>query len=208
MDSFYQCERDSARLRHTGDMDLDDLVHAQSSVSVLLAGLGPDDWTRPTPCEDWDIGAVVRHLTAGERAFTTSLGGVAYDLAAIAADLATVSLADLPATYDAGAVRLREALASAGGGTFPTGIGPMPAAAVAELRTIEALTHGWDVARAVGAPYDVDAAVAERAIEHSLALMERLPPDRTPFGPPQPAADDAPAIDRLAALLGRSLSGG
>ena len=36
--------------------------------------------------------------------------------------------------------------------------------------------------------------------------MERLPPDRTPFGPPQPVADDAPAIDRLAALLGRAVS--
>jgi uncharacterized protein (TIGR03086 family) len=110
-------------------------------------------------------------------------------------------------TYDAGAARLRDALAAAGDGTFPTGIGPMPAAAVAELRTIEALTHGWDVARGVGAPYDVDPAVAERAIGHSLALMERLPPDRTPFRPPQPAPDDAPAIDRLAALLGRTAGG-
>jgi hypothetical protein len=49
--------------------------------------------------------------------------------------------------------------------------------------------------------------VAERAITDSLALMERLPPERTPFGPPQRVADDAPAIDRLAALLGRSVSG-
>lgn len=193
--------------RQTGAMDLGDLEHAHASVSALLARLGPDDWARPTPCEGWDVGAVVRHLSAGERAFTTSLGGVAYDLPAITAELATAPLADLATTYAAGAVRLRDALASAGDGTFPTGIGPMPAPAVAELRTIEALTHGWDVARGVGAPYGVDPAVAERAIAHSLALMERLPPDRTPFGPPQPVADDAPAIDRLAALLGRPVSG-
>jgi uncharacterized protein (TIGR03086 family) len=186
-------------------MELDDLAHAHASVSALLAALAPDDWGRPTPCEGWDVSAVVRHLSAGERAFTTSLGGAAYDLPAITAELAAVPLADLPAAYVEGAVRLRDALASAGDGTFPTGIGPMPATAVAELRTIEALTHGWDVARGVGAPYDVDPAVAERAIGHSLALMERLPPDRTPFGPPQPVADDAPAIDRLAALLGRSV---
>jgi len=188
-------------------MDLDDLTHAQGAVSSLLANLGPDDWGRPSPCDDWDVGTVVRHLTAGESAFTTSLGGVAYDLPAITAELAAVPLADLPAAYDAGAGRLRDALAAAGDGRYPTGIGPMPAPAVAELRTIEALTHGWDVARGVGATYDVDAAVAERAIAHSLALMERLPPDRTPFGPPQPVADDAPAMDRLVALLGRSVSG-
>ncbi len=188
-------------------MDLDDLAHAQSAFSSLLVGLGPDDWARPTPCEDWDVAGVTRHLTAGERAFTTSLGGVAYDLPAITAEVAAVPLPDLPAAYDAGAVRLRDALAAAGDGTYPTGIGPMPVAAVAELRTIEALAHGWDIARGVGAAYAVDAAVAERAIGHSLALMERLPPDRTPFGSPQPVADDAPAIDRLAALLGRSVSG-
>jgi uncharacterized protein (TIGR03086 family) len=188
-------------------MELDDLAHAHTAVSALLASLAPDDWGRPTPCEGWDVSAVVRHLSAGERAFTTSLGGVAYDLPAITAELAAVPLADLVATYDAGAARLRDALAAAGDGTFPTGIGPMPTAAIAELRTIEALTHGWDVARGAGAPYDVDPAVAERAIGHSLALMARLPPDRTPFGPPQPVAEDAPAMDRLAALLGRTAGG-
>jgi uncharacterized protein (TIGR03086 family) len=188
-------------------MELDDLTRAQAAVASLLTTLGPDDWTRSSPCDDWDVGAVVRHLTAGERAFTTSLGGVAYDLPAITADLAAVPLTDLPAAYAAGAARLRDALAAAGDGTFPTGIGPMPATAVAELRTIEALIHGWDVARGVGAAYDVEAAVAERAHTHSLALMERLPPERTPFGPRQPVPADAPAIDRLAALLGRTVSG-
>jgi hypothetical protein len=38
--------------------------------------------------------------------------------------------------------------------------------------------------------------------------MERLPPDRSPFAAPQAVADDAPAIDRLAALLGRVVDGG
>jgi len=59
----------------------------------------------------------------------------------------------------------------------------------------------------VGRLLVVDDDVAERAITHSLALLERLPPDRTPFGPPQPVADDARAIDRLAALLGRDVNG-
>ena len=186
-------------------MDLDDLTQAQSAVTELLGGLRPDDWARPTPCEDWDVAAVVRHLAVGERAFTTSLGGVAYELPVIAAELADVPDEDLPGTYASGAAHLRDALASAGAGPFPTGIGPMPAPAIAELRTIEALTHGWDVARGTGRLLEVADEVAERAIAHSLALMERLPADRTPFGPARPVADDAPAIDRLAALLGRSV---
>jgi uncharacterized protein (TIGR03086 family) len=185
-------------------MDLDDLTAAQAAVSALLAGLAPDDWARASPCEEWDVAGVARHLAVGERAFTVSLGGTPYDLAAITAELADASADDLPTTYAAGAVALREALAGADpAGAFPTGLGPMPAPAIAELRTIEALTHGWDVARGAGRRLAVEDAVADRAVAHSLALMERLPPDRTPFGPPQPVPDDAPAIDRLAGLLGR-----
>lgn len=185
-------------------MDLDDLTAAQTAVTSLLSGLSADDWSRPTPCEQWDVAAVVRHLHVGELAFVTSLGGTAYDLQAISAEVATLDPATLPAAYADGAAALRDALSSADPAVaFPTGIGPMPARAIDQLRTIEALTHGWDVARGVGVAFDVDQAVAERAIAHSLALMERLPPDRTPFGPPQDVADDAPAVDRLAALLGR-----
>jgi X-X-X-Leu-X-X-Gly heptad repeat protein len=43
----------------------------------------------------------------------------------------------------------------------------------------EMLVHGWDI-----------------------------PPGRAPFGPPQPAAVDAPVIDQLAALLGRAVTPG
>ncbi len=190
-----------------GTVHLDDLAAAQSAVATLLATLDPDDWEKPTPCEAWDVAAVVRHLAAGERAFTTSLGGTAYDLPSISAELAEVATADLAATYGTGAERLRAALAAELGSdrVFPTGIGPMTAGPIAELRTIEALTHGWDVARGTGHPLAVDDALADRAVAHSLALMERLPPDRTPFGPPRPVPDDAPAIDRLAGLLGRAV---
>jgi uncharacterized protein (TIGR03086 family) len=185
-------------------MDLDDLTHAQAAVGELLGSLEPADWERPSPCADWDVAAVARHLVVGERVFATSLGGTPYDLPAVIGEVDGVAVTDLPEVYGEGARGLREALAHADpAGTFPTGLGPMPAPAIAQLRTIEALTHGWDIARGAGSRLVVADAVAERAIAHSLALMERLPPGRTPFGPPRPVADDASAIDRLAALLGR-----
>jgi uncharacterized protein (TIGR03086 family) len=186
-------------------VNLDDLAHAQNAVTVIAVGVAPDDWDLPTPCEGWDVARVLRHLMVGERAFVTSLGGTPYDLAAIDADAQTVDLEDLPRAYELGARQLREALAAADpDATYPTGIGPMPPVHIAELRTIEALVHGWDLARGADLPLSVDGAVAERAIAHSRALLERLPADRTPFAAPQPVADDARAIDRLAALLGRS----
>ena len=185
-------------------MELDDLAHAQTAVGALLATLASDAWARPTPCDEWDVEAVSRHLVVGERAFVVSLGGESYDLHEIRAEVLRVPTADLPTTYAVGARDLHLALAAADSeATFPTGLGPMPAIAVARLRLIEALVHGWDIARGAGAALDVDDDVAERAIRHSLALLERLPPERKVFGDPQPVAEDASAHDRLVALLGR-----
>lgn len=185
--------------------DLVDLALAHAAVGSLLDGLSPADWARPTPCEDWDVAGVVRHVVAGDRAFTTVLGGESYDLRLIHRGLERIVDADLPATYHEAARALRAAFAVEGvaEGTFPSPLGPMPARSIAQLRTIEALTHGWDVARATARPLAVDDAVAARAIGQSQQLMKRIPPERTPFGAPQPVADDAPAVDRLAALLGR-----
>src|SRR6478609_286518 len=143
-------------------MDLDDLAHAQAAFGTAVTALGPDDWSRPTPCDDWDVAGVTRHLITGECAFTTSLGGVRYDLPALAAAVAEVPTDGLASAYDVGAAALRSALADADPSVpFPTGIGPMPAAPIAELRTIEALVHAWDVAGGVaGGSLEVDDAVA------------------------------------------------
>lgn len=185
-------------------MVLTDLTHAQTAVATLLDRFDTDDWERPSPCEQWDVGAVVRHLVVGERAFTQSLGGRAYDLAGLTEQVHEVPSVDLPAAYAEGAERLRSALTGADpAATFPTGLGPMPAPAVEQLRTIEALVHGWDVGRGVGRLLQVHDDVLERALEHSRALMERLPPERTPFSLPVPLDDGAPPLDRLVALLGR-----
>jgi len=68
---------------------------------------------------------------------------------------------------------------------------------------VETLVHGWDLARATGQPLAFPDEIVEVEIEISRKLLDGLPPGRSSFAPPQPVADDAPAIDRLAALLGR-----
>jgi uncharacterized protein (TIGR03086 family) len=69
---------------------------------------------------------------------------------------------------------------------------------------VETLVHGWDLATATGQrlPGSADA-LAEGVLDFSRALLARLPEGRHPFAPPRPVADDAPALDRLVALLGR-----
>ena len=85
--------------------------------------------------------------------------------------------------------------------------GPLGAATGAErlqIRLYDLLAHGWDLAKATGQPVELPDDVAAR----SLAFVRgQLTDDARPgrFGPAQPVADDAPAIERLVGFLGRDV---
>ena len=85
--------------------------------------------------------------------------------------------------------------------------GTLPGVVACELRVVEAVVHGWDLARATGLPLEFPADLVEESIAFSRVQVTRLPPGRTPFGPPTPVSGDASALDRLAALLGRTVGG-
>src|SRR4029079_19024362 len=38
---------------------------ALDATREVVAGIRDDDWTRPTPCADWDVRALLNHLVAG-----------------------------------------------------------------------------------------------------------------------------------------------
>jgi uncharacterized protein (TIGR03086 family) len=73
------------------------------------------------------------------------------------------------------------------------------------LRITEALVHGWDLAQGTGQPANFPADLAEEELAFAQgASAPNVPRTGHPFGPIQPTSDDASAIDRLAAYLGRS----
>lgn len=82
-------------------------------------------------------------------------------------------------------------------------VGQVSATVAVHLRIVEALVHGWDIAQATGQPPSVDERLAEQELVFTRDALRIVPSDRTPFGPPQPVSESAPAIDRLAGVLGR-----
>jgi uncharacterized protein (TIGR03086 family) len=72
------------------------------------------------------------------------------------------------------------------------------------LRITEMLVHGWDIADATGQNAAFDEAVAGQELEFCRGAVGAIAPERRPFGPAQEAPADATAIERLAALLGRT----
>ena len=85
-----------------------------------------------------------------------------------------------------------EGMSRAGGVDFPGEVAGMVA-------LTEVVIHGWDVARASGQPYDVDAATVDAVLPHVSAIAAEGPVEGL-FGPAVPVADDAPVLDRVIAL--------
>jgi uncharacterized protein (TIGR03086 family) len=160
----------------------------------LVQAIKEDQWPLPTPCADWDVRALVEHMIFGHRLFTQALGvAVPASNGALARDYRSSGNEMIAAFEQPGAL---DAVV-----TLP--IGEVPALFALHLRITEAIVHGWDVAQAIGESARFDDDVVEEAIAFSRPALDSLPAGRTPFAPPQPTTTDAPALDRLVALLGR-----
>ncbi|MCW2575959.1 MAG: hypothetical protein JWR28_828 [Modestobacter sp.] len=188
------------------------LTTAVRAASDLAAGplraVTPDQLTAPTPCVDYDVRALVDHLAWGavlsQRSATRTplerdwssltpapfLDGLPVEqwAAAVPAELDTAAdaWAD-PAAWE---------------GETLMGTAPMPAGVVGPMMLAEFVLHGWDLARAIGAPYDVPRGLAEATLAavQPLAQMGR---DGGWYGPELPVPADASAFDRALALTGR-----
>lgn len=184
----------------------DDLAAVLASVSELISGVEDEQWSAPTPCPEWDVRQLINHMVLGHRLFTGILRGTttvspgALDpstgdaLGDDAVDAYRRAACDVLAAFAQPGVRERD---------FHVPAGIVPGIAAVHLRAVEELVHGWDLARATDQrprfPFDV----VERQLEFTRDKLADVPPDQSPFAPPQPVPDHAPPLDRLAALLGR-----
>lgn len=185
---------------------VDQLAQALDDTGQLIAAVTDDQWTLPTPCADWTVADLVHHLVAGNRLFARILGGGS-TTSPDRLDTGDVPTDQLTAAYRDSGNALFAAFDSPGAMervvTVP--FGSVPGVVAVHLRLVEALVHGWDLAQATGQPIRFPEEVAEQELQFTRATLGDVPPERSPFGPPQPVADDRPAIDRLAACLGRSV---
>jgi uncharacterized protein (TIGR03086 family) len=71
-----------------------------------------------------------------------------------------------------------------------------------QIRLYDLLAHGWDLAQATGQAATLPEDLADQALAFvRIQLTDQARPGR--FAPAQLAADNAPAIERLVAFLGR-----
>jgi uncharacterized protein (TIGR03086 family) len=182
---------------------LSDLDHAIAGAEAIVSGIKPGQWTGPTPCAGLDVRAVVNHLVTGNRAFTAYVTG--NETPAKGTDL----LGEDPAGAfgDAGSA-LRKAFGATGAldELYKAPRRPVPGGVLLQVRVLEHLAHGWDLARATGQAPGFPDAVVDRALTMARQTLSSRPagPD-APYGPEVAVPDGAPLLDQLAGFLGRTV---
>jgi uncharacterized protein (TIGR03086 family) len=187
-------------------MSTEMLERAFASTRSVLAGVRPDQLDLPTPCESWDVRALINHVVGGPFYFAGSVNaGVHPERADV--DYTT---GDMVASYDEGSSKAVAAFAAPGAlerlVTLP--FGTLPASVFINIAATDAFSHGWDLARATGQSCDLDAELASQLLENARVLLPetfRGPDGQAPFGPIAPAPATASPADALAAFLGRTV---
>ncbi len=184
--------------------DSDRLIDA---VARLVDGVRPDQWTASTPCPDWNVRQLLQHVTNGNVIFATIATGERAPGPITPEERAVDWLgADPAAGFRATGKVMHDAFMTPGflDGRHETPVmGEQSGTTIVHMRMNELLIHGWDLARATAQPADLPEDLAEGALRMWQTRLADRPRQGMPFDEPTPIADGAPAIDRLAAYLGR-----
>ena len=188
------------------DLIAADAVAVRESVR-LVAGLTSDDLSLPTPCEGWDLGTLVTHMTvqhqgfAGAGSWEMPPGGRFPDLVRAYAASAELVLATFAAP---GALDRPFALPEISPSqTFPGRV-------AIGFHLVDYVVHGWDVATAFGVALTLPLPVLEVTLPLARAVPDgpfRLEPGAA-FAPALPVPADADPLTEILLRLGRKLSEG
>ena len=177
-------------------------VHLVSKASVA-------DLSKSTPCAGWTLSDLLSHMIGQHNGFAAAAEGRGANLAAWDEG----PLGDDPAAeYSAAASRVIAAFAEPGvlerRFVIPAIVPDteFPAAQAISFHFIDYVVHGWDVARALGVPCELDSDLVEAALPVAEAVPDgksRLRPGSA-FRPGLPIPQEAAPLDRIVAMLGRS----
>lgn len=185
--------------------DIADL-HAQAldDTSRVVAGIAAGRWHLVTPCEGWDVRALLNHVVAGNLWAAELAGGNTIEGVGDRLDGDVLGL-DPAGSYDASARAAAEVFRRPGALDAPCAVsyGPVPGSVYAGHRFVDVFIHGWDLAAATGQDTTLDAGLMR-------ACREVLEPQLDAFraagalAAPLPVPPAASSQTRFLAMLGRA----
>src|SRR6516225_25144 len=181
-------------------------LHAQAldHTGRFVAGIPADRWQSVTPCDGWDVHALLNHIVAGNLwAAELAAGGT---IAGVGDRLDGDLLGTDPATaYAVSAGAAAAVFRKPGALDAPCAVsyGPVPGSMYAGHRFIDVFVHGWDLAAGTGQDYSLDPELIEacqQIIEPQLDAFRSA----GAFAPQVAVPAEASAQTRFLAMLGRT----
>ena len=176
-----------------------------SAMHDLVAGVKPDQWSNPTPCDDWTVRDVVNHLTAGGQMVAASFRGeAAADADGPLPDL----LGDDPVGAIDAAIAAVNAAADAPGAMDKMVVLPfatLPAEVAMGIAKFDILVHCYDLAVSTGQTFDPPADVVAEGRQLAEILIQPDLRGNGPFGDEVEPPAGATPIQQLAAFCGRTV---
>jgi uncharacterized protein (TIGR03086 family) len=185
-------------------MSTEGIERAFADTRAVVANVKADQLTDSTPCQSWDVRALLNHMIGGAYYFATSVNeGKAPPFGDT-----DLTGGDFVATYDEG---IRQAVAAFGAPgaqerMVEMPFGTLPVSVFMGIATTDIFQHGWDLARATGQSSDLDPEFAAQLLAGAKAFIQpafRGADTVAPFGAEQAAPATGTSADELAAFLGR-----
>jgi uncharacterized protein (TIGR03086 family) len=185
--------------------DIRDLYQrAMAAFGERVHAVGDDQWSRPTPCSEWDVRALVNHLVYENRWAPPLFEG--QTIAEIGDRFEGDLLGDDPRkAWDDSA---RDAVAAVRGDgalerTVHLSFGDAPGREYVMQLFADTLVHGWDLARAIDADQRMDPGLVD-ACATWFANVEDAYRAGGAIGPRPDLPADASPQTRLLAMFGRT----
>ena len=179
---------------------LDALAQTFDHAVRVVAGVQPDQLDGATTCRDWDVRALVAHMTGVVMNMGRGASG-----AELLADINAVPVEpDFGTQFRGEADRTLAAWVARGlDGEVNVGAGPMPARVGIGINVFDTATHSWDIARATGQ----DANLPDDVAATALAACQSIVTDDTRkfagFDPAVAVGAAGSPTEQLVAFLGR-----
>lgn len=185
-------------------MNLKDLyARAVKEFGARVEVVKEDQWHDPTPCQDWDVHALVNHVVNEAMWVPPLLAGKTLEDvgASLEGDLLG---ADPHESWQRARDEELEAIAAVDSldRLVHVSWGQIPARDYLNQVLMDHLIHAWDVARAVGADEHLDAELVDYCYGGARAMEEAIRGAGV-YGDRVSVAEDADTQTKLLALLGR-----
>ncbi len=182
----------------------DILEQACASTATILREVHASDFDRPTPCALWTVKDVINHVIGGAAYFAELMEeGPASDRD----DDPDFAVGDFSAAFDSASARLVAAFRAQGAmeRLLKMPFGEIPGSVCVWIAAGDVFTHGWDLAKALGQPTNLDPKVAAELLAQIEPMLgdEMRGQGEAAFGARVQPAESASAADRLAAFEGR-----